>query len=43
VDVIGGGVRIQIVDKGGNTMFPLGSAEPTPKGQGGPGTHIRKT
>ena len=31
VDVIDGGVRIQIVDKEGNTMFPLGSAEPTPK------------
>jgi chemotaxis protein MotB len=31
VDVIEGGVRIQIVDKEGNTMFPLGSAEPTPK------------
>jgi chemotaxis protein MotB len=31
VDVIEGGVRIQIVDKEGNTMFRLGSAEPTPK------------
>lgn len=31
VDVIEGGVRIQIVDKEGNAMFRLGSAEPTPK------------
>jgi chemotaxis protein MotB len=31
VDVIEGGVRIQIVDKEGNPMFRLGSAEPTPK------------
>ncbi|HRT62459.1 MAG TPA: flagellar motor protein MotB [Syntrophales bacterium] len=31
VDVIEGGVRIQIVDKEGNPMFRLGSAEPTVK------------
>jgi chemotaxis protein MotB len=31
IDVIEGGVRIQIVDKEGSPMFQLGSAEPTAK------------
>jgi chemotaxis protein MotB len=31
VDVIEGGVRIQIVDTEGSVMFHLGSAQPTPK------------
>jgi len=31
VDIIEGGVRIQIVDAEGAMMFPLGSAEPTEK------------
>ena len=30
VDVLEGGVRIQLVDKAGKPMFDLGSAEPTP-------------
>ena len=31
VDIIEGGVRVQIIDNEGSMMFPLGSAEPTPK------------
>ena len=31
VDVIEGGVRIQIIDTEGSMMFPLGSSQPTPK------------
>jgi chemotaxis protein MotB len=31
VDVIEGGVRIQVIDTEGSMMFPLGSAAPTPK------------
>ena len=31
VDIIDGGVRIQIVDTDGSNMFPLGGSEPTPK------------
>ena len=31
IDVIDGGVRVQIVDKEGSPMFQLGSAEPTAK------------
>jgi chemotaxis protein MotB len=31
VDVIEGGVRIQIIDTEGSVMFALGSAKPTPK------------
>ncbi|MCG6534601.1 MAG: OmpA family protein [Syntrophales bacterium LBB04] len=31
VDIIEGGVRVQIIDSGGSLMFPLGSAEPTGK------------
>lgn len=31
VDVIEGGVRIQVIDTEGSMMFPLGSAVPTPK------------
>lgn len=31
VDIVQGGVRIQIVDIEGSMMFPLGSAEPTPR------------
>ena len=31
VDVIEGGVRIQIIDTEGSMMFPLGSFQPTPK------------
>ncbi|MCG6538161.1 MAG: OmpA family protein [Syntrophales bacterium LBB04] len=31
VDIIEGGVRVQIIDSEGSMMFPLGSAEPTPK------------
>lgn len=31
VDVIDGGIRIQIIDTEGSTMFHLGSAQPTPK------------
>lgn len=31
VDIMEGGVRVQIIDSDGSMMFPLGSAEPTPK------------
>jgi len=31
VDTIEGGVRVQIIDSEGSMMFPLSSAEPTPK------------
>lgn len=31
VDVIEGGIRIQIIDTEGSMMFPLGSDQPTPK------------
>jgi len=31
IDIVDGGVRIQVVDTEGSTMFPLGSAEPTDK------------
>jgi chemotaxis protein MotB len=31
VDIVEGGVRVQIIDAQGSTMFPLGSAEPTEK------------
>ena len=31
VDIMEGGVRVQITDNEGSMMFPLGSAEPTPK------------
>lgn len=31
VDIIEGGVRVQIIDNEGSMMFPLGSAEPTEK------------
>ncbi len=31
VDAIEGGIRIQIIDTEGSMMFPLGSAQPTPK------------
>lgn len=31
VDIVGGGVRVQIVDAGRGMMFPSGSAEPTEK------------
>ncbi len=31
VDIVEGGVRVQIIDAQGNMMFPLGSAEPTEK------------
>ena len=31
VDIVEGGVRVQIVDAEGSMMFPLGSAEPTEK------------
>jgi len=31
VDVIEGGIRIQVIDTEGSMMFPLGSAQPTPK------------
>jgi len=31
VDVIEGGIRIQVIDSEGSMMFPLGSAQPTPK------------
>lgn len=31
VDIVEGGVRVQIIDAEGNMMFPLGSAEPTEK------------
>jgi len=31
VDVIEGGIRIQIIDTEGSIMFPSGSAQPTPK------------
>ena len=31
VDIIQGGVRVQIIDSEGSMMFPLGSAEPTGK------------
>jgi chemotaxis protein MotB len=33
VEVFEGGVRIQIVDKAGQTIFPLGGAAPTPVGK----------
>jgi chemotaxis protein MotB len=31
VDVIEGGIRIQVIDTEGSMMFPLGSAQPSPK------------
>ncbi len=31
IDIVEGGVRVQIVDNEGSLMFPLGSAEPTEK------------
>jgi chemotaxis protein MotB len=31
INIVDGGLKIQIVDKEGSLMFPLGSAEPTPK------------
>ncbi len=31
VDIVEGGVRIQIIDAAGNMMFPLGSVDPTEK------------
>ncbi|HRV42115.1 MAG TPA: flagellar motor protein MotB [Syntrophales bacterium] len=31
IDIVEGGVRIQVVDTEGSVMFPLGSAEPTPR------------
>jgi len=31
LDVIEGGIRIQVIDTEGSMMFPLGSAQPTPK------------
>lgn len=31
VDVIEGGIRIQVIDAEGSMMFPLGSAQPTPR------------
>jgi len=31
IDIVDGGVRIQVVDTEGSTMFPSGSAEPTDK------------
>ena len=31
IDIVDGGVRIQVVDTEGSTMFPSGSAEPTEK------------
>lgn len=31
VSIVDGGLKIQIVDKEGSLMFPLGSSEPTPK------------
>jgi chemotaxis protein MotB len=31
IDLFEGGVRIQLIDKAGHSMFPLGSSEPTPQ------------
>jgi len=31
ISIVDGGLKIQIIDKDGSLMFPLGSSEPTPK------------